>query len=82
MSSNIIFKAPGRTTTYMPIDVNTPKDEIYTRYARLVFYLLQNEQSYNFIFLINKGEVFQLRMNGHMNHHQLVIMILKILILN
>ena len=34
MSSNLIFKAPGRTTTYMPIDVNMPREEIFQKYAR------------------------------------------------
>lgn len=36
MSTNIIFTVPGRTTNYMPIDVNAPKEVILEKYARLL----------------------------------------------
>lgn len=37
MSSNLIFKVPGRTTNYMPINVNTSRGEIMEKYARSSF---------------------------------------------
>jgi hypothetical protein len=37
MSANIVFNVPGRTKKYMPIDVNTPKEEILEKYARFLF---------------------------------------------
>lgn len=37
MSSNILFKSTGRTTNYMPISVNTSKNEILEKYARSSF---------------------------------------------
>lgn len=37
MSSNILFKSTGRTTNYMPISVNTTKNEILEKYARSSF---------------------------------------------
>lgn len=40
MSTNIIFTVPGRTTNYMPIDVNAPKEVILEKYARLVFLVI------------------------------------------
>jgi hypothetical protein len=32
-----LFKVPGRHKKYMPIDVNTTKEEIIEKYARLFF---------------------------------------------
>lgn len=37
MSSNLIFRVPGRTQNYMPLDVNTPKGDIMEKYARSSF---------------------------------------------
>lgn len=37
MSSNILFKTPGRNTNYMPIDINASKEEILELYARQSF---------------------------------------------
>lgn len=37
MSSNLIFRVPGRTQNYMPVDINSSKDEILEKYARASF---------------------------------------------
>lgn len=37
MSSNIVFTTPGRNTTYMPIDLNATKEDIFEKYARQSF---------------------------------------------
>lgn len=37
MSSNLIFKVPGRTTNYMPVNINASKNEILEKYARRSF---------------------------------------------
>jgi len=36
MSTNLIFKVPGRTTNYMPVNINASKNEILEKYARYV----------------------------------------------
>lgn len=36
-STNIIFNVPGRNSTYMPIDINMPKDKLLEKYARFAF---------------------------------------------
>jgi hypothetical protein len=38
MSTNIVFTVPGRNQNYMPIDINTTKEDILEKYAR--YYLL------------------------------------------
>lgn len=37
MSSNLIFRVPGRTTNYLPIDINASRNEIMEKYARASF---------------------------------------------
>jgi hypothetical protein len=40
MSANIVFNVPGRSKKYMPIDINTPKEEILEKYARYIFIII------------------------------------------
>lgn len=69
MSTNIIFTVPGRTTNYMPIDVNAPKEVILEKYARLVYFL---SFFFNLVFFLEKAILP--RTHGPMTLHQQVTM--------
>jgi hypothetical protein len=35
--AHLIFNVPGRTSTYMPVDVNMPKEQLLQKYTRCSF---------------------------------------------
>ena len=61
-----LFKVPGRHKKYMPIDVNTTKEEIIEKYARfLELYEAVLEILMIYFCSILKEQVFQLKTRGH-----------------
>ena len=49
MSTNIVFTVPGRNQNYLPIDINTTKEDILEKYARWLNFLMF-KKNYYFLF--------------------------------